>query len=51
VKKDKPVKEPEVYLKKCASCGGQFPTFRAICPECEDNADVDGYRDGKKKAE
>jgi hypothetical protein len=47
---DEPVKEPEVYLKECASCGGQFPSFRAICSECEDIADVDGYRDGKKKA-
>jgi uncharacterized OB-fold protein len=47
---DEPVKEPEVYLKECASCGGQFPSFRAICSECEDIADVDGYRDGKVKA-
>ena len=45
---DESVKEPEVYLKECASCGGQFPSFRAICAECEDIADADGYRDGKK---
>lgn len=38
----------DVYLKECASCGGQFPSFRAICSECEDVADLDGYRDGKK---
>lgn len=34
-------------LTQCAYCGGQFPTFRAICPECQDSADADGYRDGK----
>jgi len=43
-----PSTEPEVYLTKCASCGGQFPTFRAICSECEDAAEEDGFRDGKK---
>jgi len=48
VEEDEPVKEPDVYLKECASCGGQFPSYRAICAECEDVADVDGYRDGKK---
>ena len=37
-----------VYLTECASCGGQFPSYRAICSECEDVADVDGYRDGRK---
>ena len=40
--------EADVYLTECASCGGQFPSFRAICAECEDVADVDGYRDGRK---
>ena len=40
--------EPDIYLTRCASCGGQFPTFRAICPECEDVAEADGYREGKK---
>lgn len=50
VKEAEPVNEPEVYLTECASCGGQFPSFRAICAECEDIADVDGYRDGKKHA-
>ena len=39
---------PEVFLTECASCGGQFPTFRAICDECEDRAEADGFRDGKK---
>ena len=43
-----PVKVPDVYLTECASCGGQFPSFRAICSECEDVADADGFRDGKK---
>ena len=43
-----PSTEPEIYLTVCASCGGQFPTFRAICSECEDAADPDGFRDGKK---
>jgi len=43
-----PSAEPEVYLTQCASCGGQFPTFRAICSECEDAAGPDGFRDGKK---
>jgi uncharacterized OB-fold protein len=41
-------REPEIYLSECASCGGQFPTFRAICSECEDAADPSGFRDGKK---
>jgi hypothetical protein len=56
VSRDKRIKEAEeggdepVYLQKCTSCGGQFPTFRAICSECEDDADDDGYRDGKKRA-
>lgn len=43
-----PSTEPEIYLTECASCGGQFPTFRAICSECEDAADAEGFRDGKK---
>lgn len=43
-----PLPEEDVYLTACAFCGGQFPTFRAICDECEDVADVDGFRDGKK---
>jgi predicted amidophosphoribosyltransferase len=43
-----PSTEPQVYLTECASCGGQFPTFRAICSDCEDAADPDGFRDGKK---
>jgi predicted amidophosphoribosyltransferase len=45
-----PSREPEIYLPECASCGGQFPTFRAICSECEDAAGPDGFRDGKKIA-
>jgi uncharacterized OB-fold protein len=45
---DKPIEGPDLYLQKCTSCGGQFPTFRAICSECEDIADVEGFRDGKK---
>jgi uncharacterized OB-fold protein len=43
-------KDAAVYLTRCASCGGQFPTFRAICSECEDAAEVDGFRNGKKMA-
>ena len=43
-----PSAEPAIYLSECASCGGQFPTFRAICAECEDDAGPDGFRDGKK---
>jgi uncharacterized OB-fold protein len=43
-----PSAEPAIYLTECASCGGQFPTFRAICAECEDDAGPDGFRDGKK---
>ena len=42
------VRMPDVYLTECASCGGQFPSFRAICSECEDVAEDDGYRDGRK---
>ena len=42
------VRMPDVYLTECASCGGQFPSFRATCAECEDVADADGYRDGRK---
>ena len=38
----------DVFLTECASCGGQFPSFRAICAECEDVAEDDGYRDGRK---
>jgi hypothetical protein len=54
VSSDTPVTEPvpapevDLYLTECASCGGQFPSFRAICAECEDVAEVDGYRDGRK---
>jgi uncharacterized OB-fold protein len=44
----KEVEDEPVFLEKCASCGGQFPTYRKICSECEDEADVEGYRDGKK---
>ena len=40
--------EAEVYLDRCDFCGGQFPTYRAICEECEDAAEADGFRDGKK---
>jgi predicted amidophosphoribosyltransferase len=47
-RKKSPSGEAETYLSECASCGGQFPTFRAICSECEDAADPDGFRDGKK---
>lgn len=44
----RPAQCPDVYLKECASCGGQFPSYRAICSECQDVADEEGYRDGKK---
>jgi hypothetical protein len=43
-----PSAEPAIYLTECAFCGGQFPSFRALCSECQDAADPDGFRDGKR---